>query len=89
MIPAEVRSHVAAVLQELDNFATSLAADIKVEIPLTQSESDSIVQAKPDSYHSGIKTSGGDCHPSFVDDTGNADIASTIAKVINRIVVGS
>jgi hypothetical protein len=89
MILAEVRAHVAAVLHEFDNFTTSLAANINVPKPLEQSERDSIVQATPDSYHSGIATSGGDRHPSFVGDKGNAGIASTIAKVINHSVVGS
>lgn len=89
MIPAEVRAHLAATLHELSAFVAPLAQQLSFPLELSAQQRLTLVRATPDSHHGPLSTSGGNRQPSFVDDTGNAGIPTTIRSVVNNSVISA
>ena len=88
MIPAELRAHVTAVMNDLDPFMTTLAAGIQMPQAITTAEAAAIPTAIADDCHQAI-TCANARPPSFVDDSGIAGIPSEIRTLINRSIIAA
>lgn len=88
MVPAELRAHMAAVVDVFDRVVTELAAEVRLVVAPTQNPAP-IPRAIPDAMHGPISEEGGDRAASFVDDTGLAGTPDTIRNIINRSILAA